>query len=122
MSTRLLNDNIDSVHVPQSQLIYILGTTYVSHKHLVELFHDLHYMYWGNQEFNFKDWEYSIKSKKIRILSITMLVPNNNPTGNKELVIYCIIFSFSEVITIIDWIAKMNLCVSDIVESYKKSQ
>ena len=50
MSTRLLKDNINGVRVPQFQLAYIHNTTNPSHKSLVVLFHEVHYMWWGNQD------------------------------------------------------------------------
>ena len=48
-----------------------------------------------------------------------MIVPNNNSQGYKEHVILFIFFAFGEVVIIIDWIASMELYVSDILESYK---
>ena len=48
-----------------------------------------------------------------------MLVPNKNPKGHKEHVIFIIDFALGEGITIIDLISNMKLYVSDIEESYK---
>ena len=41
-----------------------------------------------------------------------MLVPNKNPQGYKEHVIFFIVFAFGEVVTIIEWLASMKLYVS----------
>ena len=49
-----------------------------------------------------QEWEYGIKYKKTRILAIIMLVTNNNPPGYKEYVIYFIVFSFGEGVTIMN--------------------
>ena len=50
-----------------------------------------------------------------------MLVPNRNPPGYKEHIIYLIEFSFGEGVTTIDCIKNMKLYVSDIVELYKET-
>ena len=50
MSTRILKDNIDWVRVPQFQLDFVHNTTHTSHKVLVKLCYEVHYMWWGNQE------------------------------------------------------------------------
>ena len=47
-----------------------------------------------------------------------MLVPNNNPNVYKEHIIQ-FFFEFGEDITIIYWIEKIELYVSNIEESYK---
>ena len=70
----------------------------------------------GDQELELQEWEYYIKSKKKRIIDITMLVPNKNPPGYKEHVIYFIAFYFVEDVKIIDWIGNIKLYVYDIVE------
>ena len=48
-----------------------------------------------------------------------MFVPNNNPPGYKENAIYFIAFAFRKCVTIIEWIANMQIYVSDNEESYK---
>ena len=62
----------------------------------------MHYIRWGNQWLELQEWEYGIKYKKTRILAIIMLVTNNNPPGYKEYVIYFIVFSFGEGVTIMN--------------------
>ena len=57
------------------------------------------------------------KSKK-KILDIIILLPNKNPQGSKEHVIFLIAFGFGEVVTITYWLENMILYVSDIEESY----
>ena len=47
-----------------------------------------------------------------------MFVSNKNPPGYKEHVNSFIVISFGEVFTIIYWLSKMKLYVSDIVGSY----
>ena len=49
MSTSLLKDDIDGVHVPQFQLAYIRNTTNTLHNDLVNMCCYVHYMCWGNQ-------------------------------------------------------------------------
>ena len=49
MSTRFLRDKINGVRVPQFQLDYIRDTTDPSHKNLVKLCCEVHYMWWVNQ-------------------------------------------------------------------------
>ena len=78
----------------------------------------MNYMWWGKQELELQDWEGCIKSNKNRILSIVMLVTNNNTPGYKEHVIYFIAFAFGKGVTIIDLIANIKLYVSDNEESY----
>ena len=56
--------------------------------------------------------EYLILELKVAII---MLVPNNNPPGYKECVIYFITFDFGKVFTIIYWLSNMNIYVPDIV-------
>ena len=48
-----------------------------------------------------------------------MLIPNQNPQGDKEPAIYFIAFAFVEFVNIIYWLAKMNIYVSNIDKSYK---
>ena len=68
----------------------------------------------GNQELELQYWDGCVKSNKTRILSIIMLVPNNNPQGYKKHFILLISFSFGEGFNIIDWIANTKIYVSDI--------
>ena len=79
MSTIFLECNFDGVHVLKSQLSHIFNTTHPSQNILVKLCHDVHYMWWGDQELELQEWKYHIKSKKTIILALIMLVPNNNP-------------------------------------------
>ena len=46
MSTRFVKDKIYGVQVPQFQIDYISDTTNPSHRILVKLCHDVHYMWW----------------------------------------------------------------------------
>ena len=55
------------------------------------------------------------KLLKIKFLVILMFVPWNNTPGYKECVIYFIVFSFVEVITIINWVDNMKPYVSGIL-------
>ena len=114
MSSIFLKGNIDGVPVPQFQLVYICDTTHPSHKHLVKLFHEVHYMRCLNKYLELQDWEDLIKSHKTIILAVIMLVPNKNPQRYKERVILFISFTFGEGVTIIDLIEKMELYVSDV--------
>ena len=50
MSTIFLNKNINGVRVPQFQLACIRDITHPSHKNLVKLSREVHYMWWLNQE------------------------------------------------------------------------
>ena len=86
---------------------------------MVRLGCDVHFMWWVNQELELQEWDDFMKSKKKRILSIIILVPCSNPTGYKEHVICFNVFAFGEDITTLDWLEKMNIYVSEIVESYK---
>ena len=45
LTTRLLKDNINGVHVPQFQLAYIHDTTHFSYTNLVNLCSEVHYMW-----------------------------------------------------------------------------
>ena len=47
-----------------------------------------------------------------------MLVPNKIPPGYKENFIYFILFAFVEGVTIIYWLANINIYVHDIVKLY----
>ena len=58
-------------------------------------------------------------SNNTRILPIIMLITSKNSQGYKEQVILFIAFSFGQVVTINDWLAKMKLYMSDIEVSYK---
>ena len=69
----------NEVHVLQFQLAYICDTTHSSHKNLVELCSEVHYMWWGSHDLELQEWEGCIKSNKARILAIIMLVPSKNP-------------------------------------------
>ena len=71
----------NEVHVLQFQLAYICDTTHSSHKNLVELCSEVHYMWWGNQYLYLQEWGYCINSNKTIILDIIVLVPKNNPQG-----------------------------------------
>ena len=73
-------------------------------------------MWWVNQDLELQEWEDFIKSNKIKILAIIMLVPKKIPQGYKEHVISCIAFYFGYIVTIIDWIENMKLYVYDIEE------
>ena len=101
MSTILLKDNIYGVRVPQLQLSYICNTTHPSYKMLADLCHEVHCVWWINQELELQEWEDFIKSNKTIILAIIMLVPNNNPQGYKQHVVYFISFAFGEGVNII---------------------
>ena len=79
MPTILLKDKIDGVRAQQFQLAYICDKTHPSHKKLVKLRCEVHYMWWLNQYLELQDREYCIKSNKTMILDLIMLVPNDNP-------------------------------------------
>ena len=49
MSIRFLKDSIDGVRVPQFKLSYIIDTTHPSCKYLLQLCHDVNYMWCGKQ-------------------------------------------------------------------------
>ena len=49
MPTIFLKDNINGVRVPQFQLAYICNTTHPSHKKLVKLCREVHYMCYEDQ-------------------------------------------------------------------------
>ena len=49
MSSIFLKDNINGVYVPQFQIAYIHDTTHPSHKNVVKLCREVHYMWWVNQ-------------------------------------------------------------------------
>ena len=110
---------INGVRVPQFQLDYIRNTTHSSHKRLVGLCREVHYMWRGNQYLELQEWEDFIKSNKTRILAIVMLAPKKNPQGYKDHVISFIAFDFGEVVTIIDWISNTKIYVYSIEETYK---
>ena len=61
MSTIFLKENTDGFCVPQFQIYYIRDTTHPSHKNLVKFFHEVHYMWWGNQYLELQEWEDSIE-------------------------------------------------------------
>ena len=61
MSTRLLKDNIDGVCVPQFQLDYIHNSTHPSHKYMVKLCREVHYIWWVNKELELQEWDNCIK-------------------------------------------------------------
>ena len=61
MPTRFLKVNIDGVCLTQFQLAYISDTTNPSHKILVKLCREVHYMWWGNQELEIQEWGGLIK-------------------------------------------------------------
>ena len=67
-------------------------------KKRVRLCREIHYMWWGNQELELQEWEDFIKYNKTRILAIIMLVPNNNPQGYKENVIFSLKFPLEKVL------------------------
>ena len=94
MSTIFLKDDINGVRIPQFQLDYIFDTINPSHKSLVKLCREVHYMWWENQYLELQEWEDCINSNKTIILSIMILVPNKNPYGYKEHVIFLIDFAF----------------------------
>ena len=73
-------------------------------------------MWWGNKYLELQEWEDCIKSNKTITLAIIMLVPNKNPKGYKEHTILFIVFAFGEGVTIIDWLANINVYISDIQE------
>ena len=106
MSTRFLKYKIDKVHVPQLKLAYINDTTHPSYKNLVMLCREVHYMWWINQQLELQAWEDCVESIKTKKLDMIMLVTNNKPKLYKEHVIYFILFTFGEGVTIIDWIEK----------------
>ena len=101
MPTRLSKDKIDRFCVPQFQLVYICDTTHTSHNLFVKLCHEVHNMWWENQFLELQEWEDFTKSNKRIILSITMIVPNNNPQRYKGHVIFFIAFDCVEGVTII---------------------
>ena len=49
MSIRFLKDSIDEARVPQFQISYIIDTTYPPYKYLLQLCHDVNYMWCGKQ-------------------------------------------------------------------------
>ena len=49
MPTILLKDKTDGFRVPPFQIAYICDTTHTSHKNLVKLCREVHYMWWVNQ-------------------------------------------------------------------------
>ena len=61
MSNRFLKEKIYGFHVPQFQLAYIRDKKHPLHKILVELYHDVNYVWWGNQDLEVQEWEGSIK-------------------------------------------------------------
>ena len=61
MSNIFLKYKIDGVHVTLFQLACICNTTHPSHNVFVELCHEVHYMWWGNQELELQEWDYCIK-------------------------------------------------------------
>ena len=75
MSTRILKDQINGVCVPPFQLAYISDTTHSSHRNLVWLCCEVHYMWWKNQYLELQEWQDCIKSIKTIIISVIMLVP-----------------------------------------------
>ena len=50
MPTIFLKGNIDGVCLTQFQLAFICDTTSTSHKNLVKLCREVHYMWWRNQD------------------------------------------------------------------------
>ena len=64
MSNRFLKDKINGFRVQQFQLSYIYDTTHPSHKNLVKLFCEVHYMRWLNQYMELQEQEDCIKSNK----------------------------------------------------------
>ena len=50
MSTRFLKYKIYGVRVPKFQITYIRDTTHPSHNVFDRLCHEVHYMFFGNQE------------------------------------------------------------------------
>ena len=64
MLTRLLKDKIYGIIFPKFQLAYIRNTTHPSHKKLVKLCREVHYMWWVNEHLELQDWEDCIKSNK----------------------------------------------------------
>ena len=78
MSNIFLKDKIDGVHVTLFQLACICNTTHPSHKKLVKLFCEVHYMWWRNQDLELQEWDDFTNSNKTRILAIVMQVPNKN--------------------------------------------
>ena len=56
MPDGLLKDKINGIRVPQFKLAYICDTTYPSHKNLVKLCSEVHYMWWINQYLELHEW------------------------------------------------------------------
>ena len=57
MSIRLLKDKINGFLVPTFQLAYICDTNNPSHKKMVKLCHEVHYMWWGNKDLELREWD-----------------------------------------------------------------
>ena len=55
ISTIFLKDNIEGFHVTLFKLDYILDTNYPLHKILVKLCHEVHYMWWRNQDLEIQE-------------------------------------------------------------------
>ena len=81
MPTILLKGEINGVRIPKFQLAYICDTTHHSHKSLVKLCREVHYMWWGDKYLELRQWEDCINSNKTRMLSIIVLFPNKNKQG-----------------------------------------
>ena len=81
MSTTFLKDRINRVRVTQFKIAYICDTNHPSHKNLVKLCCEVHYMWWENKFTELHELDNGIKSNRTRILAIIMLVPKNNPQG-----------------------------------------
>ena len=64
MSTRFLKDEINGVYVTQFQLDYIHDKTHISHRKMVNLCHEVPYMWWVNQYLKLQEWEYFINLNK----------------------------------------------------------
>ena len=68
MSNMFLTENIGGDHIPQFNIDLICNKNIPSHKHMVKLCREVHYMWWWNQELDLQEWDEYRKSKKTRIL------------------------------------------------------
>ena len=56
ISTRLFKDKIDGVRVKKFQLAYVCNRNHPSHKNVVIFCREVHYMWWGNQEWELQHY------------------------------------------------------------------